>query len=289
MPSQLWRALWASASTLIMLVLVQSAVSAAASLGARTYAVGHSEGLAEATVMPLGVPGNWRLRFDAVFTGVGLDRTTWQPNWLGEAASDVTPAPNSSDLSCAAPSQVAVAGGLLELAAVRRRCTADNGTRYRYASGVVTTVDSFRFTYGYVEARVDLPAQGGTPVNFPAVWADGTGHWPSTGELDVLEVLHSCGPGLSYHFHSDLGSSGGCVRLPRAAGWHTVGADWQHGAVTYYYDGHEVGKISSGITGRPMFLILDNSVNPGTGGPVSVPSVLKIAYVRVWESPVGYR
>jgi beta-glucanase (GH16 family) len=178
------------------------------------------------------------------------------------------------------PAQVGVSGGTLALTAVQRPCTANNGATYGYASGLVNTYHSFTFTYGYVEARIFLPAAGGTAANFPAFWADGTGDWPSTGELDVMEVLGDC---LGYHFHSPLGAFGDCAQLGSTSGWHTFGADWQPGVVTYYYDGQRVGEVTAGITGSPMYLILNNSVDPSHGGPTLAPAAMQVDYVRVWR------
>ncbi len=232
---------------------------------------------------PLGVGGRWTLRFNDEFNGTRLDTRTWQPNWLGTHSTAVTAPPNSHDINCVAPQQVAERGGVLILTATRRRCRAGNGVTYRYASGLITTHRSFRFRFGYLEAKMYIPSRGGQPVNFPAFWADGTGHWPLTGELDVMEVLRTCGPGLGYHFHSVAGAPGGCVALRNPAGWHTVGARWQPGVVTYYYDGRLVGEITSGITASPMYLILDNSVDPTLGGQSAGGSSLRVDYVRVWQ------
>ncbi len=233
---------------------------------------------------PLGVSGSWTLRFDDEFNGARLDTRMWQPNWLGTSHKMITAPPNSHDINCVAPQQVSVRGGVLILAATRRTCRASNGVMYRYASGLVSTHRSFTFTFGYLEARVYIPSRRGHPVNFPAFWADGTGRWPLTGELDVMEVLRTCGPGLGYHFHSAAGGPGGCVALRNPGGWHTVGAHWQPGVVTYYYDGRTAGRITTGITSSPMYLILDNSVDPTLGGQSAGGSRLRVDYVRVWQS-----
>jgi beta-glucanase (GH16 family) len=208
--------------------------------------------------------------------------TKWQPNWLGGSNTAVTPPDNGQDLNCMSPSQVTESGGVLHLTAVARSCAASNGKTYQYASGLVNSYKTFNFTYGYMEARVYIPAAStGTGANFPAFWADGTGAWPTTGELDVMEVLGTCG--LGWHFHSTLGAFGGCTPLAPSTGWHTVGANWQAGSVTYYYDGHKVGQIASGVTGAPMYVILNNSVDPTWGGPIVAPADMQVDYVRVWQ------
>ena len=99
-----------------------------------------------------------------------------------------------------------------------------------------------------------------------------------------MEVLGGCGPGIGYHFHSTAGRLRRLrVACPSAPDWHTFGANWQAGVVTYYYDGVQVGQIARGITGKPMYLILNNSIDTTYGGPTSVPSDLQVDYVRVWQ------
>ena len=41
-----------------------------------------------------------------------------------------------------------------------------------------------------------------------------------------------------WHFHDPQGGPGGCSTATYTGGWHTFGADWEPGSVTYYYDGH---------------------------------------------------
>lgn len=234
--------------------------------------------------VPLGVGGSWTLKFDDEFSQSALDLSRWQPNWFGATSASVTPPENRQDLNCLDPAQVTETGGILSLAAVARSCRASNGTSYRYASGLINTHNTFTFTYGYLEARIFIPADSaGVPVNFPAFWADGVGTWPASGELDVMEVLKSCGPGLGFHFHSSVGTFGGCASHMTQSGWHTFGARWQPGSVAYYYDGQSVGQVSSGITGAPMYLLLNNSIDPTYGGATLTPATMQVDYVRVWQ------
>ena len=50
-------------------------------------------------------------------------------------------------------------------------------------------------------------------------------------------------------------------------GFHTFAVDWERGSITWYYDGHQVWKDTSGIAGAPMYLIL----GLGVGSPPSRP------------------
>ncbi len=215
--------------------------------------------------------------FDDEFDGHGLDLTKWQPNWLGPNNTAITPSGNAEN--CYDPALVTVPGdGYLHLRAVSRRCTDNHGHTSAYASGLVNSYAHFRFTYGHVEARIFLPGHGAAD-NWPAFWADGTGQWPATGENDIVEGLggHDC-----WHFHSPSGGPGGCAGLASASGWHTFAADWRQGAVTYFYDGTQVGRVTSGVTSAPMYLIVNLAISRASGGPLQVPSEMLVDYVRVW-------
>jgi hypothetical protein len=51
--------------------------------------------------------------------------------------------------------------------------------------------------------------------------------------------------------------------------------------VTYYYDGTDIGSVTSGITSAPMFLILSYA----SGHTIQAPATMKVDYIRVWQHP----
>lgn len=233
-----------------------------------------------ATTTTTAAPPTTHYLFDDEFNGTTLDLAKWRPNWLAGSDTAITKPVNSAEQSCYDPANVVVPGdGYLHLRAVARSCTANNGTTYPYASGLVESAHDFTFTFGHMEARIWLPGgSGGLADNWGAFWADGTGTWPTTGELDVMETLdgRDC-----YHFHSPSGGPGGCPSLGNAAGWHVFAADWSPSAVSFTYDGTRVGTISSGITSAPMFLILNLAVSNSISPPIVTPSEMLVDYVRV--------
>jgi beta-glucanase (GH16 family) len=236
--------------------------------------------------MGLSACGEWpyararsgRVLFEDTFSGTRLNTAKWQPNWLAGNNTTKTKPVNSREASCYDPAQVSVRGGSLRLRAVKRSCRANNGKTYKYASGLVNTRRHFTFTYGRVEARVFTSPGKGAIHNWPAVWANGTGTWPRTGELDVMEGLDG---DACYHFHSNAGGPGGCARMGNHSGWHTFAAEWRKGSVTYIYDGRVVGKVTKGVTNAPMYLILNLGVSPSIAPPIHAPSQMLVDYIRV--------
>jgi beta-glucanase (GH16 family) len=242
----------------------------------------------KASYGPTGDPGNWKIAFDDEFSGTTLDTTKWSTGWL---ASGITTPVNSTERECYDPDQVTVSGGALNLALITKSESCGIADPV-YASGMVNTNGKFSYTYGFLQARVWVPAATGEPgtiADWPAVWTDGQ-NWPTDGEDDIFEGINgrACA-----HFHSPVSPDGigaehgtaevpaisGCVPETLTGGWHTFGADWEPGSVTYYYDGKDIGSVTSGVTSAPMFVILDYASGP----PYQAPDTMKVDYVRVWK------
>jgi beta-glucanase (GH16 family) len=231
--------------------------------------------------MPTGnVPGTWsHLILDSEFNGTSLP-SPWTTGWFGSGiTNDVDPSEND----CNDPAQVTEANGELDLNLIAKTETCPAGTK-GYATGIVTTnpndgthpAGGFQYTYGYAEARISVtPTSSGGLADWPSFWTDGQS-WPTDGEDDILEGL---GGPACWHFHDPSGGPGGCASGNYGGGWHTYGADWEPGVVTYYYDGVQVGQITSGITSSPMYLIL----GMGLGSTPQAPAAERVSYVRVWQ------
>jgi hypothetical protein len=216
---------------------------------------------------PDGIPGTWHPVFDDEFNGTSLDLSKWQPGWLSNAAT--TPHVNGLEDQGYARANVSESGGDLHLT-------------LNSLGAIVNTDESgkpFSYTHGVAEFRVWLPGTGSVVDDWPATWTDGTGTWPVTGEDDVMEGL-SGGTGCHFQSVQDHGVSGNCSNT--GPGWHTFASDWEPGSVTYYYDGRQVGRITTGTTDAPMYLIMDMTSGATIGGP-RVPATMLVDYVRVWQ------
>jgi hypothetical protein len=230
---------------------------------------------APATPRPTGVAGNWNLTFDDEFNGSSLNASNWSPSWFG-----TTDPVGGSDESAGYCNTPTVSGGYLNMPLTTTPCsTPADGTMPNSGSIVVSDPNQvspgFQQAYGFFEARIYVPGNSSGIYDWPAFWTDGQS-WPTDGEMDVLEGLsgQAC-----FHFHDPSGGPGNCVSTDMT-GWHTFGADWQPGSVTYYYDGQAVGTISTGITSAPMYLILTNTV---ASGQTATTDNMQVHYVRVWS------
>lgn len=239
------------------------------------------------------------------FAGPSLDLSSWTPNWLGGSPTTITPPINGAELSCYDPEQVSIVTHALTPA--EDRAGADSagnprswlslqaragsfvdfhGSRYKYASGCVTTAGHHTFTPPVrVTARVWLPRNpAGLILDWPVFWMDG-GNWPTDGEIDIVEGLsgHS-----AYHFHSTqhpdgVGASAGLAHRPGDAhggSWHEFGVLWTPDRLDFEYDHVTVGSITEDVTDKPMFLAFNLGVG-GYGGPLVVPAEMRVDYVEV--------
>ena len=221
---------------------------------------------------PPGAPSSWHLVFDDEFNS--LNTAVWSTSRYDDGTID--PGFNSVEEECFDPAEVTVAGGEadLNLVAKQERC---GGLTEPYAGAILTSNGKFSYTYGYIEARIWMPGSAGAFADWPAFWASGQ-NWPVGGEIDVVEGL---GGPECWHFHDPLGAPGGCAAGDYTGGWHTFGADWEPGVVTYYYDGLAVGSVTSGVTSSPMSLYLDLAIQ--AGDPIQAPATMRVDYVRLWQ------
>ena len=250
------------------------------------------------TPKPQGVGGAWSLVFQDEFDGSSLDFTKWRPSWFGATNTTVTKPVNDLEVSCYDPTQVKVGGGELSLTAIattQAGCVKKDGGAASYKSGLIMSDGRYNFTYGFVEARMWLPPGTGSAQNWAAFWVNGK-TWPQDGEIDIMETLGG-GAATRWTYHYDSDTGGGTTHsqitaspqnLVSASGWHVFGANWQPDKITFYYDGKDVGSVSSGdlqggakTASSPHYIIINLGLNGNY--PVKVPSTLKVDYVRHWQ------
>ncbi len=171
-----------------------------------------------------------------------------------------------------------------------------------YTSGRIKTKGLFERTHGRFEARIRLPVGQGI---WPAFWMLGNDidevHWPTCGEIDIMEyrgqepsVIHGSihGPGYS----GGTAISGRYV-LPEGAfndDFHVFAIEWNPGSITWFVDDRPFQTIDSEdipagtrwVFDHPFFILLNVAVGGHwVGAPDAstvFPQVMLVDWVRVY-------
>ena len=174
----------------------------------------------------------------------------------------------------------------------------------RFVSGRFDTQGKVSFKYGYIEARIKMPA-GGT--NWPAFWALGDSitdvGWPLSGEIDIAEQGGDRPTRNSSAVHYSNQDIATCCDNHRyvvgdivdeanyQSEYHTYGIAWTPDQMQFYVDRELFFTVFPGNVGEhhwvfnePFFLILNNATGPFGGDYTGwQTSETKIDYVRAWQ------
>jgi beta-glucanase (GH16 family) len=232
------------------------------------------------------------------FAAPELDRTKWTVEVRGTTVNDEVQAYVDSPATIAIVHGEAAAGaanGALALRPVwRPGHPATDSTRLDFLSGQVNTRGKFTFAHGTAAARMKLPAGAGL---WPAFWILGTGDWPATGEIDVMEnVGDSTWTSVALHGDEYWGDTPLVHRQRFPPGtsttdWHEYSVDWTSTEIVFRVDGGEVYRVTKPMVERygtwafdnPKYLILNLAL--GGGYPASVNEV-RSPYLGLPQSTV---
>lgn len=174
-----------------------------------------------------------------------------------------------------------------------------------FVSGRFDTHGKVAFQYGFIEARIKMPAGSG---NHPAFWMLGDNinqvGWPYSGEMDITEI-HSNEPSTttSATHYSTVNSPNTCcanhqykvaalgVGADTSAGYHTYAVAWMPNSISYYVDNRLISTTTPSNLGglwvfnSKFFLILNNAVNAGFSGSWQnlQSSTMSIDWVRSYQ------
>ncbi len=176
-----------------------------------------------------------------------------------------------------------------------------------YTSARLLTKNKIDFTYGRVEARIQIPYGQGI---WPAFWMLGsdiaTNPWPGSGEIDIMENIGKAseqsnlygtihGPG--YSGGSGIGSGAYNTGVTLHEAFHTYAVEWEPTEIRWYFDGTEYfhatpADVPAGqewVFDKPFFLIMNVAVGgnwPGfPDGTTTFPQQMTVDYVRVYQGP----
>lgn len=155
--------------------------------------------------------------------------------------------------------------------------------------------------YGYIEARIKLPAGKGT---WPAFWMMPVNYtsWPADGEIDIMEhvgynqnVVHSTIHCNKYNNTGTAIETASRSVATATSEFHTYACEWTAEALTFYVDGEELLTYANDGTGKdawpfdaPFYVILNLAWGGDWGGQQGVdetclPATLEVDYVRVFQ------
>jgi beta-glucanase (GH16 family) len=246
----------------------------------------------------------WRLAWEENFDGAegsAPDPSVWVietgrgPNgdgWGNQELQYYTDRPANVDLD---------GNGFLR---IRARREAFEGAEW--TSARIKTQGKQSFTYGRIEASINVPAGQGL---WPAFWSMGEDitevPWPGCGEIDILEVrgqepdvifgtIH--GPG--YAGADSVGALYKRQEGPFAGSFHTVAIEWDPNHIAWYLDDALYHTTTPGdlppdspwVFDHDFFLLLNLAVGgtflgPGGGPDGTTPDVaaMGVDYIRVYE------
>ena len=243
-------------------------------------------GSAEAATNPVGQGSNWNLILDDGFDGDALNPGVWWPFRPGGPIFDL---PFNPPLESArySPENVAVHDGTALLRVSRDKTS----HRFPYRSGVIQSSGLFKFTYGYVEARVKLPRCFGC---WPAFWMleePTAPREPSNTEVDIFEFFSTQRlrqPYFNFHWNQFSAEAGiqryGRKKADYTRGYHTYGLLWKKDLMQVFVDGRPGPNMSGGLVPDvDMYVLLNLAVF--RGGRPRPNSRMAVDYVRVWQRP----
>jgi beta-glucanase (GH16 family) len=252
-------------------------------------------GISTARVSAAPPVSGYQLRWSSQFNGNSMNPLKWN---FGQPWGNNRP-PGSNSIG--EPGNVTVTNNTLDLTAHNQ---STNG--YGYTTGLVNTSGLLNFTYGYVEAQIQIPDTLGT---WPAFWMLQNG-WPP--EIDIMEAPQqtstnqagSVGTAYDYYGNYHYRNSSG---KPAAAGtgMHYTGVNeaksfndygmlWTPKSISFYFNGKRVDTINSSqadiAQSQNMYLLLDLAIGGWPGNPPSsavFPTTMQIKNVNVWQLSPG--
>lgn len=234
-----------------------------------------------------GGTGTWKTWYGGGTYKTGLDNRTLRGN--GELEIYVDPQLKGTGTTELGLNPFRIDNGVLTITASDMPTDAKGALwGYDYMSGAITTRDVWSQTYGYFEARLELPDEKGA---WPAFWLmPANGSWPP--EIDIMEAygteqavqtLHTKETGSHTQSYTKTFVDGA------TSGMHTYGLLWTEDSLTWYIDGAAVKTASTpDDMHKPFYMILNLAVSPGTTG--SLLADYKVDYVRAYtlsEAPAA--
>ncbi len=126
-----------------------------------------------------------------------------------------------------------------------------DGQKFDFISGRINTKSKFDFKYGTAEAKIKVTDGAGL---WPAWWILGSGMWPETGEIDIMEYIgEKDWVSAAVHGQGYSGETPFVNRLYFTANndatkWHIYAVDWTPDSLIFKYDGMPMFRVTKKMT-----------------------------------------
>ncbi len=240
----------------------------------------------------------WRDEFD----GATLNREVWTPQVGGGGFGN-----QEKQYYTEREENLRLKDGCLEI-----ELRKEEYEKHSYTSARMSTKNKLFFTYGIIEARIQLPSGGGS---WPAFWMMGNNYdkvgWPLCGEIDIMEHVGNTPLMTSFALHTrDKNGMAGDnwhaadFREGMEGEFHTYGIIWEKGVqkgcdrIAFTVDGEICAQVYEEFAHRDeprywpfnqdFFILLNMAVGGTMGGKIddgmfAQPVVMKVDWVRVLQ------
>jgi len=255
-----------------------------------------------------------RLTFDEEFNGATLDRTKWNDfyNFTGLPATgeigytvpqNVVPSPGTGSMIIQATYQQKPVIALGKV----------NGAlapiEHHVLTGSLTTQTKFSQAFGYFEMRAKFPRGNSF---WPAFWLLPNETFGTSGPENEIDIVENWGDRgnmfkSTFHYYGNamrnvwdaaqkkfvmkMTSGKQAVSLPIDVsafkkdiyeGFHTYAVSWRPDAMTFFFDGIEVGKITEAVPSDPHYILANMAVQ-NIGVASDMPKAMEIDYIRAYQ------
>ncbi len=218
------------------------------------------------------------------FSGPALDRSKWNVRVTGETVNIEQQAyvDSSATIYIAKGNKAAGAknGALVIQPHISRGFTTKEGKKFDFISGRIDTRSKVEFTYGTVAARIKMSEGTGF---WPAWWILGTGRWPETGEIDIMEFIgqkewtNAAMHGPGYSGNTPFVKRDSFATKDPVTHWHIYSVDWRPDSLMFKVDGNEFYRVTRSMVEKygkwsydnAKFLILNFALGGGYPGGVN--------------------
>jgi beta-glucanase (GH16 family) len=173
-----------------------------------------------------------------------------------------------------------------------------------YSTAQLDTAGHFSFTYGRIEARIDMPPGQGLCSAFWLLADDAPGlSWPNGGEVDVMEAIGDVPSQANAFLHGPMTGDPNYQQWSAtlqgenalAGGFHTYGLIWRPNSMTWTFDGVPFATATPKslppsarwvYNGHPFHIIFDLAVGGWPGNPnaaTTFPASMRVDWVHVYQ------